>query len=137
MAVGAKVTKDGKNIALNRTYQSSPDYTYISQFGIGTGSTTPAESDTALDSALTTWNAGAEFKGFSTGYPQFDETNKKVTIRGLINSTEANGETITEVGEFNADGTEKMFSRDVFTGIDKTGNIEIAVVWVHKVLAPS
>jgi len=49
MAAGGVITTKAKNIMLNRTYKSSPDYTIPSTFRVGIGTTTPAAADTALD----------------------------------------------------------------------------------------
>lgn len=132
---GGEITNNGRNMVLNRAFKSSPDYTHVSQFSIGTGTTTPAKTDTALENVITNWAGGSSnFKNIATGYPTFDTANKKVTTRGIILSTEATGNDITEVGEFNADGTELMFSHDVFTAISKTASIEVAIEIVHKIV---
>jgi len=126
------ITTNGRNLTLHRLYTETPTDTAPTVFKIGTGTTTADESDTDLTTTITGWNAGGDTKDFVSGYPQFDTTNKEVTVRGFISSTQANGNTISEVGEFNTDGTPKMFSHDVFTGISKTNTQEIALIWVHK-----
>ena len=49
MAVGGKITTTGKNVMLNRTYKSTPDYTVPSVFSAGIGLTTPVATDTSLE----------------------------------------------------------------------------------------
>jgi len=71
---------------------------------------------------------------FVTGYPIFDETNKKVTLRYYLNSLQANGFPIDETGSFNTDGTPLMIDRDVFTSISKTSSDEIAIVVVNTMV---
>jgi len=49
MATGGVITNSGKNVMLNRTYKSSPDYTIPSKFRVGIGTTTPVVADTGLE----------------------------------------------------------------------------------------
>jgi len=98
MANSAIYTTSGMVGLLNRGYKSSPDYTIPSQFGIGTGSTTATVGDVALETPITAWSGGTDFKNFVSGYPTFDIVNEKVTVQGFIASTEANGNSITEYG---------------------------------------
>lgn len=134
IATGGVVTSNGRIVLLNRAYKGTADYTQMSRFKIGTGTTTPTQADTDLDTVIAGWAPGAsDFKNFETGYPTFDEAAKTVTVRGEVLSTEANANTITEAGEFNTDGTPKMGSRDVFTGIAKISSMEIIFLWVHEI----
>lgn len=73
MSTGGKVSTIGKNTMLNRTYKASPDYTAISEFKVGIGTTTPtvADSDAEIQiplsgtesvddcDAITGWTASA------------------------------------------------------------------------------
>ncbi len=93
---------------------------------MGTGTTTPIISDTDLDTVVAI--NGENTKSFVSGYPVLDETNFQATIRALINSVEANGNSITEFGLFNEDGSPLMFSRTVFTAITKTSSVEVSFV---------
>lgn len=127
MATGAVITKIGKNTALNRLFKASPTYTAITKFGIGTGTTTPAEGDTGNTTPITLWSGGSTYKSFESGYPTYDETNKRVTWRGLISSTEANSNTITEVADFNTDGTPRVGAHIVMSGITKTSSIQVYI----------
>lgn len=83
---------------------------------------------------LRQWETSDLGNVFVTGYPTFDETNKKVTLRYYLNSLQANGFSISETGSFNTDGTPKLIDRDVFTGISKTSTDEIAIVVVNTMV---
>jgi len=115
---------------LNRTFKAVPDYLAPTLFKIGTGSTTPAVGDTDVETGVNI-NGGAT-KVFVTGYPTIDETNKQVTIRCYLNSLEGNGNSLTEFGIFNNDGTKKMYSHAVYSAITKTNSVEISFVQKDK-----
>jgi len=131
MASGACIVNDGRKVMLNRAYKSTPDYSAISKFAVGTGTTTPSVSDTALNSEITALGK----MDFNSGYPVFDENTQQVITQGFLSSVQGNGYTITEVGEFNSDATPKMFSRAVFTGINKNNTTEIIFQFTHKLKA--
>jgi len=117
---------------LHRTFTASPTITAPSQFKVGTGTATPALSDTDLGTAVNI--DGDNFKNFVSGYPVLDTTNIQATIRCLLLSTEANGNTLTEFGIVNTDGTPLLFSRAVHTAISKTSSIEVAYIQKDKVV---
>jgi len=71
---------------------------------------------------------------FVTGYPTFDTVNNKVTVRCLINSLQANGWNLTEVGEVNTDSPELLISRDVFTSISKSNTDELLFIITHEAI---
>lgn len=131
MTTGNIITTDGLKITLNRTFKVSPDFLAPSKFKIGTGSTTPTDSDTDLDNVVAI--NGGNTKSFISGYPVLDEINIQSTIRTLLNSVEANGNSITEFGIFNEDGSPLMFSRSVFTAITKTASVQISFVQKDKI----
>jgi hypothetical protein len=131
MAVGAKVTKNGKNYALSALFDSSFNKKVV-KFKIGTGNATPTENDTDLQSPLSGWNGGSDFGVFLPGYPQFDSLNKKVTVRGQVAETQANGNTLQEAGLFFDDNT--IFSRDVHNSIVKNSKVRIIYEWVFTFL---
>lgn len=131
MANGQIITTNGLKIVLNRTFKSSPDFLAPSKFKVGTGTTTPIESDTDLDTVITI--NGGNTKSFISGYPVLDETNIQSTIRTLLTSVEANGNSISEFGIFNEDGSPIMFSRSVFTAITKTSSVQISFVQKDKI----
>lgn len=126
MANGNVITTNGVKIMLNRTYKDSPDYLAPTKFKIGVGTTTPSVDDTDIESGVNI-NGGAT-KSFVSGYPSLDETNMQATIRCFLNSTEGNGNNLTEFGVFNEDSTPLMFSHAVFTSISKTNATEISFV---------
>jgi len=132
MATGAVYTKNGFNGIIHRAYTAAPTQTVPSRFGIGTGTTTPTTSDTALATKISTWSGGSDYKNFVGGYPTFNTTDQKVTVQAFIASTEANSNTITEIGDFNTDGSPVMSSRIVFTGIAKTSTIQMFITTVYK-----
>jgi len=83
---------------------------------------------------LRQWAVADLSDNFVTGYPVFDEVNKKVTLRYYLNSLQANGFPLAETGSFNTDGTPLMIDRDVFTSISKTSSDEIAIVVVNTMV---
>jgi hypothetical protein len=125
MAVGSAYTKVGYNLMLARMYTASPSVTAISKFGIGTGTTTPAITDTALATPITAWSGGSDYKAFYSGYPTFDTANQRATYKCFVASTEANSNTLTELGGFNTDGTPVMDLRIVHSGITKTSAVQV------------
>ena len=74
MATGQIWTDNGNKILINRTFKSVPDYSTLSQFKVGTGTTTPTASDTDLVTPVTI--DVDNFKNFVSGYPTIDETNQ-------------------------------------------------------------
>ena len=52
MVSGSIITTEGKKIFLDRTYNSVPTRTVIENFKVGSGTSTPALSDTDLESAV-------------------------------------------------------------------------------------
>lgn len=128
---GNLIVSDGKEIVLDRTFSSSPTRTAPSQFQVGTGITDPTISDTDLETPVLI--NGGFFKNFITGYPVLDFVNIQSTIRALLLSTEANGNSLTELGIFNSDGTPLLFSRATHTLIDKSTSIEVAYISKDKV----
>lgn len=132
MANGNIVTTLGKKILLNRGLKATPDYSAPTKFSVGTGTGTPAAGDTALGTAVAI--NGGNYKSFVSGYPVLDETNIQVTIRCLLLSTEANGNSLTEFGLFNTDGTPKLFSRSVHTAITKTTSVQITYVEKDRII---
>ena len=126
MGTGSIITKNGLKLALNRIFKATPDYLAPSKFKIGTGTTTPATSDTDVETGVNI-NGGAT-KSFVTGYPILDETNIQATIRCFLNTVEGNGNSLTELGLFNEDGTPLMYGHAVFTVISKTSSVEVSFV---------
>lgn len=127
MAVGAKFTNGGFNVVLNRAYSASPTADEFSEFKIGTGTTTPTVSDTGLATAITGWYSGGDSKPFESSYGtngvSFDTANLRVTWLGIVSFTEANSNSITEVGDINAGGT--LGGRFVHSGITKDSSVQV------------
>jgi hypothetical protein len=130
MATGQIFSNEGLKLMLNRAFKETPDYTAPTRFKVGTGTTTPAIAQTDLVADVTI--DADEWKDLATGYPSIDETNLQVTIRGIILSTEANGNSLTEFGVFNSDVSPIMISRTVHTAISKTTSVQIAYVEKEK-----
>jgi len=129
---GAIYTTNGFNALLNRGYKSSPDYTVPSRYKIGAGTTTPAITDTDLGIPITGWYAAGDYKNFVAGYPTFDTANKKVTVQAFIASTEANGNSISEIGCFNTDASPVMSDHIVFTSITKTSAVQVFITTTYR-----
>jgi len=127
MATGSLITNDGRKIMLNRTWKAVPDYTAPTKFRTGTGTTTPTLSDTSIETPIGSDTA------FVSGFPTLDETNHETTIRGFISSVDLNGNTISEAGVKNTDGTPLLHQRAVFTGITKNANVQIAFIWKNRI----
>jgi len=129
-----RITNLGKNMMLNRMYASSPTYTVPSQFGIGTGTTSTLVTDTELETPVTAWSGGTDYKNFDTNYPAFDTTKREVTIQGTVVTTEASGNELSEAGTFNTDGTPSMDGRATFTAITKTSTDNVIFIIKRRVL---
>ena len=131
MANGNLCTNNGRKIAIHRCFEASPTLSAPNYFSVGTGTTTPASSDTALETAIQI--GGADSKAIVTGYPTFNDVGFSATTRCLILTTECNANTITEFGLVNTDGTPLLFSRAVFTGIAKTTSVQCIFVTKDKI----
>jgi len=118
---------------LDRTFNTSPTRTAPTQFKVGTGTTTPDNSDTDLVTPVTI--GASNFKDFVSGYPVLDTSNNQVTIRGFVATTEANSNTLTEFGLVNEDGTRLLFSRAVHTSVTKTNTVEVTYLEKDKITA--
>lgn len=127
---GQVITNNGMKIILNRAFKALPDYLAPTKFKIGTGTTNPLVGDTDIETGVNI--NGSATKSFVTGYPTLDETNLQSTIRCLVDTTEANGNSLTEFGLFNEDGSPLMFSHAVFTAISKTSSVQITFIEKDK-----
>lgn len=114
-------------ILQNLTTTGSPTtgctYLYL-QLTTVNATDTFAAGDVLYD-LLRSWTVANATKTLSVGYPTFDDTNFVITNRGLLLTTEANGENISEFGLFNTDATPLMYSHAVFTNIAKTSSIQV------------
>ena len=125
------VTNVMKNVFLERAFSSSPlSGAYVSG-AIGTSSGVALVTDTALGSIVSGW-AGGDYKGYETGYPVFDVTNKTVQTRMFVSSAQGNGNTISEYADFTSTG--QIGGRFTFNGIAKTSSIQIFINTKYKML---
>ena len=131
MSNGTIFCNDGLKVMLNRFFKAVPDYTAPSLFAVGTGTNTPVVTDSDLQTPVDI-TTGVQTKVFVSGYPTLDETNLQGRVRMFLNSLEANGNSISEVGIKNSDATKKLIARSVFTAISKTAATEVSFVWVFK-----
>jgi hypothetical protein len=116
----------------------------------GTGATTSAITDyrihaktnntsdtlTAADLVMDYWHLVQESdfaKDFEVDGVTFDTPNRKTTVEGRVTAAQANGYLLSEVGEFNEDGTPKLISHDTVDTISKDSKEEIIWEWVHQV----
>lgn len=132
MGNGQVITNKGRLITVHRTFTASPTITAPTQFKIGTGTTTPAVGDT--DMATPVNINGTEFKNFVSGFPVIDTTNFQATVRCFVNTIEANGNSLTEFGLINTDGTRLLFSRAVYTALTKTTSVQVTYIQKDKIL---
>jgi hypothetical protein len=130
MANGQIITTEGLKIMMNRTYKETPDYSAPSVFEVGTGTDTPAVGDTDLQTAVEI-ETGDYTKELDN--PTLDETAMTAEFTSFLNSLEANGNSITEMGIFNTDGTPKLWSRAVFNSITKTNTVEVSFTQVEAI----
>ena len=129
---GQVITNNGKLIALDRTFNASPTRTAPLRFKIGTNTTNPAVGDTDMGTPVNI--NGTQFKAIVSGFPVLDTTNLQATIRCFVATTEANGNSLTEFGLVNSDGTPLLFSHAVHTAITKTNTVQITYIEKDKFL---
>lgn len=70
----------------------------------------------------------------TSGYPTFDTGNKRVTLRGILEATEANaGYVISEIGARNDDSSFVLVGRDnVSPTISKTNKVRVVITWKDR-----
>lgn len=126
MAVGQILVDNGKKIILDRSFNSSPTRSAPNRIKAGTGTNTPSSGDTDLQTPVNL--NGTAFKGFVSGYPSIDFTALSSEIRAILLTTEANGNSLTEFGIVNGDGTPLLFMRAVFTAFTKNNTTQVTFV---------
>jgi hypothetical protein len=126
---GQVVTNGGRRLMQNRTFNSSPTITTPSLFSVGTGSTLPQVTDSMLQTPVII-TGGSYTKIFITGYPTFDVPNIVTTISCQLLTTDANGNSLTEFGILNTDGSPVLFSHCTHMAITKTTSTQ--VIYVQK-----
>jgi len=92
--------------------------TEFTHFGVGTGNSTPAISDTDLTTPVLR-------KAIQT----YQELTSSVIISGYFNSTEANGSTLVEAGCFDAISSGNLKSRFLINSLVKTSSKEL---WIDE-----
>lgn len=102
------VVNTGLAIITNRLIGAGTEPNYV---GWGTSTQAPAVGDTGLITA----SAEARVQDASATRLTTNATNDSYQIVASI--TSASGQTISEVGTFDASTAGNMFSRDTFTGI--------------------
>ncbi|KKN09270.1 hypothetical protein LCGC14_1048240 [marine sediment metagenome] len=132
MATGQVITNKGRLIMMHRAFTASPTITAPTRFKIGTGTTTPAVGDTDMTTPVNI--NGTEFKNFISGFPTLDTTNMIATVRCLVDTTEANGNSLTEFGIINTDGTPLLLSHAVHTAITKTSSVQTTYIEKDQVI---
>ena len=132
--MGSIITTNGKGIALNRTFLATPTKLAPSQFEVGTGTTAPTIGDTDMETKIALDGGSTYFKDFVSGFPTLDTTNIQATTRLFLNTLEANGNNLSEVGVFNKDATPVLFSRSTFTSLSKTSSIEVTIIEKDKIV---
>ena len=128
---GSVVTISGFSAILNRAFITGSVITVPLRFKIGTGVTAPATTDTNLTTPLTTWYLGTAFKPYNST-TTFDAANQKVTTQAFVSSTEANGNVITEYGDFNSDAVSTCFSHTLFNSVTKTSGVQIYLTMTFR-----
>lgn len=92
----------------------------ITHFGVGTGTATPALTDTALGAQV----IRQAVTGTTTAAAQ-------LTVSYYLSSTTANGSTIGEVGLFNAAAAGTMYARALVSPtIAKDATVTVTFTWV-------
>ncbi len=89
-----------------------------SYLAVGTGTTDPADGDTALETEV--------FRNVLTGRTPAD---KKITLQLLLTADEANGNNLTEAGLFPTSVGGTLFARATFNQIIKTTSISVTFNW--------
>ena len=128
------MTISGARVLFNRAFKASPDFTAFTRGTIGVGTSTPAASDTVLQTPIAGWNAGSNYKAYESSYPSFDPTNRRVTLQTYVLSTQANDNNVTEYADANSDTVPSIAGRFVFTAITKTSGIEIYFLPTYRLI---
>ncbi|MCK5609029.1 hypothetical protein KAR91_44555 [Candidatus Pacearchaeota archaeon] len=131
MAIGAVIPdgdtsndKIGKLKILNMLFGLKSDKK-VDSFKVGTGTTTPANSDTDLETQV------GSVAAMVAGYPIVDESNHKITLRGYLDSATLNGNDLTEIAWCDEDG--EILTREVTDPNSKSSSDEFAYVGVLEV----
>lgn len=129
-------TDEGRQMLAYSFGFRSPIVNYVcTQFGIGTGNTTPKVTDVALASPLTFYDSN----GDSTPDSQYKPISKAsfpypfiVDIEMPLAYSEANSQLITELGLFTGSsggGGNTLLARKVILGYNKDSSLAPTFVW--------
>ena len=99
------------------------DYTYVGLTATGAAITWSA-GDFAMDD-IKVISSDDYLKNFDASYPQIDYTNHQAVAQCRLNTTEANGYSVSEMGVFNTDSPILLLSRANFNAISKTSDDEL------------
>lgn len=106
-----------------------------SQFSIGTGTTAPAVTDTGMQTVVASWNSGSDYKNFDSGITYDNTTSATAptaTFTGTVGASQANGNTLSEVGIFNTDSSKKMLFRGGGFSQSKNSSIVLVFSWTER-----
>lgn len=106
----ALVTNRGKGTITNRLQATTPADAIPQYLAWGTGTTAEAATQTALVTAAAEARVAATLSQQTT-------TSTNDTLRAVGTITSASGQTISELGMFDATTAGNMFLRGVFTGV--------------------
>jgi len=117
------VVKTGRNEFARMMYYPSldvPPYkpSTPNTFAVGTGTTSPSDSDTALESQVTYRLIHRIIPG-----------NSKLNFQCRYEDGDAVGYTLTEAALMAGGGGTRMFTRATHTGITKTSTMELIYDW--------
>ena len=114
-AIQAKMVFTNTGVQEIIDYLDGTGSTPPSHIGVGTDSTTADTEDTTLYTEV----------GNRNSIDSTTSTSNSVTFSTLFLSTKLNGNTLREVGVFNASTNGDMFARFTHAALVKTANIEI------------
>ena len=86
--------------------------------GVGTGTTAAGENDTDLETPVDI--DGDNFKEFQINYPSVNTVALSAETRFRLGTTDANGNLITEMGNF--DASDNLKDRATFSSFSKTSS---------------
>lgn len=125
MANGTKVTNAGLAILTNRIIQAG---TAPKNIGWGVGTTTPAVTDTALQTESAPTTAGGRTVGTETR-TTVTATNDTYTVTGTV--TAGSTLAITEVGTFDNVTSGNMLLHSVFSAVNVVSGDSVAFTVNH------
>ena len=100
-----------------RDYLAGSSPTPPSHVAWGSDDSSPAVTDTTLGSEVVRISVDST-----------STSDKQVQFSATLSSTQGNGNTLKELGLLNAASGGTLFSRDIFTAVDKDSSIELKSV---------